>query len=46
MFVAHAALAAQTGVLAEDIFVVENGDVLQFTRGGRGAQSDGRAAPA
>jgi ribonuclease J len=34
MFVAHAALAAQTGVLVEDIFVVENGDVLQFTAEG------------
>ena len=32
MLVQHGRLAVQTGVEAENVFVVENGDVLEFTR--------------
>jgi len=34
MLVQHARLAQKTGIEAADVYVVENGDVLQFTRSG------------
>jgi ribonuclease J len=34
MLVTHAGLAQKTGVLPEDCFVIENGDVLEFTSAG------------
>jgi ribonuclease J len=34
MLVQHARLAQKTGIEPEDVYVVENGDVLQFTKSG------------
>ncbi|BDE05469.1 ribonuclease J [Vulcanimicrobium alpinum] len=40
MLVTHGRLAAQTGVAGDNVFVAENGDVLQFTK--EGAEKVGR----
>ena len=42
MLVTHGRLATQTGVAGDNVFVAENGDVLEFTKDERARRS---AAP-